>query len=112
MKKNIKNKKRSSWIRRSKRFSIYTRDEFKCVWCMNKIEDAHITLDHIIPFSVKPNNRPSNLITACRSCNSKRRNLSIEEFANIMSKLIRQKPSTIIKRIKYQANKELPIIEF
>lgn len=49
---------------------ILERDGHICAYCGN-IAD---TVDHIVPAALtgEPDNSPSNLIAACRSCNSKK----------------------------------------
>lgn len=74
----------SDWIRRERRHKIYERDGKRCVYCGTK---ANLSLDHIIPRSafvkkgLAPDNRSNNLITACVSCNSRRRDKPIRKFA-------------------------------
>lgn len=67
-----------SWIRQEKRLAIYLRDRFACVYCERDLSQASprdLTLDHLTPRSSGGSNDPSNLITACHPCNSKRRAL-------------------------------------
>lgn len=47
------------------RLKILRRYNFICVYCGG---DAH-TVDHIIPYSYQPNNKPDNLVAACIDCN-------------------------------------------
>ena len=81
----------SSWITTVRRRSIYMRDGWRCQWCMVSVEgdDAQFrTLDHIISleeYADMVENDPeravrfgskhksSNLITACKPCNSRRK---------------------------------------
>lgn len=71
------------WIRNEKRLAIYLRDNFKCLFCGKDLagEVANITLDHIITKSAGGDNEPTNIFTACRSCNSSRQDLLLERFA-------------------------------
>lgn len=74
-----------AWIRKEKRFAIYLRDKFICNYCGTDLRDAKpsdLNLDHIICRGLKGcSNEPSNLITACRSCNSSRQDKRVEDFA-------------------------------
>ena len=70
-KKNIR-----SGISRHKRFAIFSMDSHQCVYC----GEPGSTLDHVAPVSLvcevwpmKSINHPSNLVTACQSCNFLRR---------------------------------------
>ena len=65
----------SKWIRPAKRLAIYIRDEFRCLSCNRDLRDAapvEINLDHLIPRSEGGTNDASNLVTACKRCNSAR----------------------------------------
>lgn len=71
------------WIRADKRLAIYLRDNFQCVYCLAKLNDADprdITLDHLKTKSDGGSNHESNLITACRSCNCARQDKPLARF--------------------------------
>jgi len=53
---------------------ILERDGYTCMGCLNPVDGADATIDHIIPKAMTgvANNTPSNLQTLCRSCNSKK----------------------------------------
>lgn len=71
------------WIRRDKRLAIMLRDGMCCVYCHASVEDgASLTLDHITPWSLRGSNHEHNLVTCCLSCNSKRRDTPLPQFAN------------------------------
>lgn len=75
--KNRQGKAQASgcWIRPAKRLSIYIRDGFSCAYCgcdLKGAAPADITLDHLLPRSTGGDNEATNLVTACRSCNSAR----------------------------------------
>lgn len=59
----------SKWIWPRTRQRIYARDGRACVHC-GSTED--LTLDHIRPVSRGGSHRPTNLVTACRVCNTLR----------------------------------------
>ena len=72
------------WIRADKRLAIYLRDRFTCIYCLRDLHDADprdITLDHIKCRSNGGHNHESNLITACRHCNSSRQDKALSRFA-------------------------------
>lgn len=65
----------SKWIRPAKRLSLYLRDGFRCSYCGEDLRGAApdaITLDHLVPRCEGGSNHETNLVTACRSCNSAR----------------------------------------
>ena len=75
----------SSWIRRVKRLAIYLRDEFRCVYCgedLSRVQPHEMGLDHLIPqCDPRCTNDESNLVTACRRCNSARQDRPWRQFA-------------------------------
>lgn len=58
------------------RQNIYKRDNFTCCYC-DSTKD--LTLDHVIPKSRGGGSSWSNLVTACRRCNTKKGDCTPEE---------------------------------
>lgn len=74
----------SKWIRKEKRLAIYIRDGFSCAYCgrdLRGAEPCEVTLDHLLPRCVGGGNEATNLITACRSCNSSRQDKPWASYA-------------------------------
>lgn len=70
--------------RKDLRLAIYLRDDFRCIYCLSDLRDAapfDISLDHITPQSDGGSNEPSNMVTACRSCNCSRGDKPLARFA-------------------------------
>lgn len=74
--------KPSSWIRRTTRLRVYMRDGFECTYCgaPPDFTTRSLTIDHVVPRSRGGTNKPSNLVTACRACNSARQDSTIREW--------------------------------
>jgi 5-methylcytosine-specific restriction endonuclease McrA len=73
-----------AWIRPCKRLAIYLRDGFSCGYCGTDLRDgkpSDITLDHLVARSVGGNNKETNLVTCCRSCNSQRQEKDWTKYA-------------------------------
>lgn len=51
------------------RAAVYERDQHRCRHCGSA---DHLTLDHVVPWSLGGADDESNLQTLCRSCNSKK----------------------------------------
>jgi len=68
------------WIAVKRRFQIYLRDGYRCFYCSCHRDDYGVvlTLDHIDSDLIQKNgswirdNRSTNLVTCCKSCNSKK----------------------------------------
>ena len=72
------------WIRADKRLAIYLRDRFACLYCLTDLHGADprdLTLDHVTTISNGGHNRSGNLVTCCRSCNSRRQDTPVTRFA-------------------------------
>lgn len=59
------------------RENIYKRDNYECVYCGS---NKNLTLDHVIPQSKGGKDSWDNLVTACRTCNSEKADLTLEEY--------------------------------
>ncbi len=64
------------WITKERRLAIYLRDGFICNYCGCDLKNIAVpqdmALDHLTPRSAGGSNDSTNLVTVCRSCNSKR----------------------------------------
>lgn len=56
-------------VPRSVRRRVFERDNYTCLFCGSQ-ED--LTLDHYVALSLGGTNDEANLVTACRSCNSRK----------------------------------------
>lgn len=78
------NGKGSGWITKGKRLAIYLRDGFLCQYCGRDLHSAaprEVSLDHLTPQCDGGLHHPTNLITACISCNSRRQNKPWRQYA-------------------------------
>lgn len=75
----------SKWIRKSTRYAIYHRDGFSCVYCAACADDGvTLTLDHVVACELGGDNDPSNLVTACLSCNSAKQDATTREWFAVL----------------------------
>lgn len=78
------NGKGSGWCPKRVRLAIYIRDKFRCQYCGRDLRNANpreVTLDHLKPQCKGGSHEPSNLITACLSCNSRRQHTPWRRYA-------------------------------
>lgn len=97
----------SGWIRKEKRLRIYKRDKYVCVYCLRWLQPKHLTLDHVKPRSNGGNNHPSNLVTACRRCNSSMQDLTLRQWCEKTGKNIK----AIRRRIRNAIRRKLPTLD-
>ena len=66
------------------RFTIYTMQNFKCMYCrkdLSNIDRNKIHLDHLVCQSHGGSNDPDNLVVSCQQCNTSRGNMRWEVFS-------------------------------
>jgi len=61
-----KSKNTERQVKGEKRFNIFQRDGFRCVYCESRY---NLQIDHIIPFSKSRDSSEGNLQSVCSSCN-------------------------------------------
>lgn len=82
--KSYTGKRSGHWISRHARLAIYLRDGFACAYCGVSLKDAKpfdVTLDHLLPRVTGGSDKPTNLVTACRRCNSARGDKPFASYA-------------------------------
>lgn len=54
------------------RFEVLRRDGFRCVYCglVAAETGTGLTIDHVVPVALGGDDKPGNLVAACRDCNS------------------------------------------
>lgn len=78
------------WCRHSTRLAIYLRDGLACVWCGVGAESGvSLTLDHLTPRADGGTNQSTNLVTACRDCNSARQDTPASAWAERWGRNVR-----------------------
>lgn len=65
---------------------VLRRDEYTCCYCYKKYKHSSLTIDHVIPKSVGGANSFTNCVTACISCNRKKRNRTPEQAGMTLKK--------------------------
>lgn len=77
----------SKWLTPVRRLALYLRDAYTCAYCARQLHTAprrDITLDHVRPRgrNGRPDHRSTNLVVACRSCNSARQDKPLHRWAS------------------------------
>lgn len=58
---------------------VFSRDNWTCQFCNLRLEQNDVTIDHIIPKSKGGPSNWINCVTACKTCNAKKGNKSLEK---------------------------------
>jgi hypothetical protein len=59
--------------------ALFGRDRHICAYCGNHFTSNNLSRDHIIPVSRGGDNVWMNVVTACKSCNSRKSNKTLKE---------------------------------
>lgn len=54
------------------RFNVFLRDQWRCQYCGDHFKTQDLTFDHVIPRSRGGQTSWENIVTSCRSCNTKK----------------------------------------
>jgi 5-methylcytosine-specific restriction endonuclease McrA len=65
------------------RHNVFKRDEFSCQYCGT---NKDLTLDHLIPRSKGGKSNWTNLVTACKDCNSRKGDYELTEVNMTLAK--------------------------
>ena len=58
---------------------LFRRDHYICAYCGDALNEQKLTRDHIIPFSKGGIDTWTNVVTACRWCNQRKGNRTLEQ---------------------------------
>jgi hypothetical protein len=104
-------------VRPELRLAIYLRDNMSCLYCDRNLteEREQLSLDHLKPQSSRTgtDNRPCNLVTACRRCNSSRGRKRWRHFATeqAIARIVKHRRRSVrrlrtIAKLAYEEAKE------
>jgi len=54
--------------------NLFDRDDYRCQYCGNHFEAAHLNMDHVIPRDRGGRTSWENIVTSCIKCNSRKAN--------------------------------------
>jgi len=58
---------------------LFARDQFVCMYCGHNFQTSELSRDHVIPTSRGGKDRWTNCVTACRRCNNRKGNKTLDE---------------------------------
>lgn len=59
---------------------VYAKTKGRCAYCGEDLSTGSYSIDHIIPKSKGGTNNIENLFLCCKSCNSRKKNRTLNEF--------------------------------
>lgn len=89
-------KRSSKWCTKRQRLAIYLRDGFACQYCgrdLTGLSPHQFGLDHLVPRQRLGLHKPSNLVTACATCNRARSTTPWRQYATggAVQRIVRQR---------------------
>lgn len=93
-------------IRRVVKDNILRRDDYTCRFCGQRFEARELTIDHLIPIARGGLDEPTNYVTCCESCNQRKADMPLEEFARTVNIQVEELP---VHGDPVVNNKSLPI---
>ena len=67
------------------RANIYTRDNYKCQYCLQQCASDDLTFDHVIPVSQGGGKSWDNIVSCCLKCNRKKGARTPEEAEMVLT---------------------------
>jgi len=71
------------------RRNLYLRDGYRCQYCGNLYRTNDLSIDHVVPRSRGGQLEWTNIVTACRKCNTKKANTSLNDLHKKGMKLVK-----------------------
>ena len=78
---------------RFSRKNVLLRDRYRCQYCGREFMPAFLTLDHIVPISQSGKTEWENVVTACKTCNTKKGNRKPSEAGMTLLKKPKAPPA-------------------
>lgn len=69
----------------NKRTRLYDKTDGRCAYCGCKLNELNYSVDHLQPKSKGGTNEEENLFLCCKSCNSRKKNRTLEELRFYLS---------------------------
>ena len=61
------------------RLNVYQRDGYRCQYCGNKFPVGMLSYDHVVPRSAGGQTTWTNIVTACKTCNTRKASHSCDD---------------------------------
>jgi len=81
-----KEKEAARALRKSRWWQNKTQNS-PCFYCNTALNQKTATMDHVLPISAGGRSTKDNLVVCCKSCNSKKKDLSMAEWGKYLEHL-------------------------
>lgn len=82
----IKAFKKNKHILRFSKQNVFARDKWQCQYCGKEKSISELTYDHVVPKSKGGKTCWENIVTACKECNSKKADKTVQQAGMIPKK--------------------------
>lgn len=82
------------------RSNMAARDNYSCQYCLKRLPLGQLTYDHVFPRSRGGETTWSNVVMACRSCNSRKDNKTPQEAGMILHSVPRRPASLPLEPLR------------
>lgn len=69
------------------RIAIYNKMSGHCAYCGELMDFKDMQVDHVIPLRKGGEDKPENMVPACRSCNHYKSTLTVEQFRKAIERM-------------------------
>lgn len=83
----------------------------RCWYCGAQLRQDTLSIDHVLAFAKGGSSDTSNLVPACRRCNSYKRDLPIDEFRLLLFELLACAPFTK-RQLKWLNFQNFPVYRY
>jgi len=100
MKYFVKLAKRKNSFNIVSKKNLLIRDNFKCGYCETPLSMSTCTVDHVIPRAKGGTNGLDNTVAACKTCNNRKGDMSLDAFLKMQNLSVTIKPRQLTEEEK------------
>merc|ERR1712070_218605 len=88
--------------------NLFLRDAYQCQYCGTRFKAIDLTFDHVQPRSKGGRHNWENVVTACKACNSRKRDYTIDQIRGMGMKMLRNPKKPTVQELNLMASRNPP----